>query len=119
MIIPKAALTIFKVRTTFVGSGAFMLSLIGGEVTVLTIPLTNIIIAFIGAVVSIGLIKRKITLKALLTSLIGGTACGAFLPALFIAHFNLQQEVEIAVSFFLGLLGMVLIKAIYNKYETE
>ena len=119
MIITKATLAIIKVRTTFVGSGVFIMSLVNEEVTILTIPLTNIIISFIGAVVSIGLIKNKITLKALLTSLVGGTACGTFLPALFIAHFNLPQRVEIATSFFLGILGMVLVKAIHNKYGSE
>ena len=119
MIIPKAALTIFKVRTTFVGSGAFMLSLIGGEVTVLTIPLTNIIIAFIGAVISIGLIKGGLTFKVFFFSLLGGTACGSFLPPLLINKFNLGEGVEVATSFLLGLGGMTAIRYFANKYGTK
>ena len=119
MILSKSTLALIKFRSTVFGATAATVSFASREdVVILTIPLTNIIIAFIGAVISIGLIKGGLTFKVFFFSLLGGTACGAFLPPLLINKFNLGEGVEVATSFLLGLGGMTAIRYFTNKYGT-
>ena len=120
MILSKSTLALFKFRSIiFSGTVAVFSFFNKEEVTILTIPLTNIIVAFIGAVVSIGLIKGGLTLKVLFFSILGGTACGAFLPQLFINRYNLGEGVEVAISFLLGLGGMTAARFLTNKYSIK
>ena len=76
-----------------------------------------IIAGFVGGVVSLAMI-RDLTPKVAVTTVIGGTACAAYLTPLIVAYFDLGgSELENALAFLTGVCGMKGVAGVFKLSE--
>lgn len=79
--------------------------------------LSAIIAGFVGGVVSLAMI-RDLTPKVAVTTVIGGTACAAYLTPLIVAYFELGgSELENALAFLTGVCGMNGVAGVFKLSE--
>lgn len=74
--------------------------------SVLGVKVTALIAGFVGGIVSLAMI-RDLTPKIAVTTVIGGTACAAYLTPLIVEYLNLGgSNLENALAFLTGVCGM-------------
>ena len=79
--------------------------------------ISAIIAGFVGGVVSLAMI-RDLTPKVAITTVIGGTACAAYLTPLIISYLNLSgSDLENALAFLTGVCGMNGVAGVFKLSE--
>jgi hypothetical protein len=83
----------------------------------LGVKLTALVAGFVGGIVSLAMI-RDLTPKIAVTTVIGGTACAAYLTPLIIEYFNLaESNLENALAFLTGVCGMNGVAGVFKISE--
>lgn len=79
--------------------------------------ISAIVAGFVGGVVSLAMI-RDLTPKVAITTVIGGTACAAYLTPLIVSYFNLGgSDLENALAFLTGVCGMNGVAGVFKLSE--
>ena len=92
------------------------------ELTILGVKITTLIAGFIGALISLSFYKEPYKSKKEhffrnTIKLLGGTACATFVTPLALVYHELPQELESALSFIIGIIGMNLASWLFQKTQ--
>ena len=92
------------------------------DITIIGVKITTIIAGFIGALISLSFSKEKYkSTKSMLIrnfiKLSGGTSCAVFVTPLALSYQGLPQEMDNALSFIIGIIGMNIASWLYSKTQ--
>ena len=82
----------------------------------LGLKLATVVAGFVGGVVSLSMI-RDLTVLGAIGTVLGGTACAAYLTPIALHYTGLAGSLEHALAFFLGVCGMNGVAGVFKVSE--